>query len=182
MLAAASLPAQNLKFKIKQLPKDTSVGRVVLSSLTDSTMTYSDLLKIDNDSLYFKGSGVLTSAMDVGGIVDLTSQVTGTLPVANGGTGSDEQNFVDLTNAQTIAGAKKFTSNMEIDGKLDLDFGASVFIGSNAGINDNQTNNQNIGIGLNSLNAVLNGFQNVAIGVNSLQNTTNGSNNMAIGF
>ena len=67
MLAAASLPAQNLKFKVKQLPKDTSVGRVVLSSLTDSTMTYSDLLKIDNDSLYFNGSGVLTSAMDVGG-------------------------------------------------------------------------------------------------------------------
>jgi hypothetical protein len=67
ILATASLPAQNLKFKIKQLPKDTSVGRVVLSSLTDSTMTYSDLLKIDNDSLYFKGSGVLTSAMNVGG-------------------------------------------------------------------------------------------------------------------
>jgi hypothetical protein len=36
--------------------------------------------------------------------------LTGVLPVANGGTGSSTQNFVDLTNSQTVAGTKTFTS------------------------------------------------------------------------
>ena len=36
---------------------------------------------------------------------------SGTLPIVNGGTGSATQNFVDLTNTQTVGGAKTFTSN-----------------------------------------------------------------------
>jgi hypothetical protein len=35
---------------------------------------------------------------------------TGILPLANGGTGSATQNFVDLTNAQAVGGAKTFSS------------------------------------------------------------------------
>lgn len=38
--------------------------------------------------------------------------LTGVLPLANGGTGSASQNFVDLTTAQSIAGNKTFTGNM----------------------------------------------------------------------
>jgi hypothetical protein len=37
---------------------------------------------------------------------------SGTLPVANGGTGSATQNFVDLTNTQTVGGAKTFSSTI----------------------------------------------------------------------
>ena len=44
------------------------------------------------------------------GSIDLTAKVTGVLPVANGGTGSAIKNFVDLTTAQTVAGAKTFSS------------------------------------------------------------------------
>lgn len=36
--------------------------------------------------------------------------VLGVVPVANGGTGSNTQNFVDLTTSQSIGGAKTFTS------------------------------------------------------------------------
>ncbi|WP_395769021.1 hypothetical protein [Aquirufa sp.] len=41
-----------------------------------------------------------------------TAITSGTLPVSAGGTGSTTQNFVDLTTAQTIAGAKTFSSTI----------------------------------------------------------------------
>jgi hypothetical protein len=39
-----------------------------------------------------------------------TNMQIGTIPISQGGTGSTTQNFVDLTNAQTVGGAKNFTS------------------------------------------------------------------------
>ena len=44
------------------------------------------------------------------GNIDLASEVTGTLPVGNGGTGSATRNFVDLTSSETVAGTKTFSS------------------------------------------------------------------------
>ena len=48
--------------------------------------------------------------------VGLTTDVTGVLPITNGGTGSATQNFVDLTTAQTITGTKTFSSIPRIQG------------------------------------------------------------------
>ena len=44
-------------------------------------------------------------------LVSLTADVTGILPIANGGTGSATQGWVDLTSAQTAAGVKTWSSN-----------------------------------------------------------------------
>jgi hypothetical protein len=64
------------------------------------------------------GAGKVTNAM-LAGSIDLTSKVTGILPVANGGTGSSTQNFVDLSNTQTVAGAKTFSgATTTISGNL----------------------------------------------------------------
>jgi hypothetical protein len=43
------------------------------------------------------------------GPVALTTDVSGILPLANGGTGSSTQNFVDLTTSQTVGGAKTYS-------------------------------------------------------------------------
>lgn len=45
-----------------------------------------------------------------GDISGSAASVTGIVPVANGGTGSASQNFVDLTAAQTVGGTKTFSS------------------------------------------------------------------------
>jgi hypothetical protein len=55
--------------------------------------------------------GRLTAAAN-GSPVNLATEVTGTLPIANGGTGSATKNFVDVTTDQTIGGIKTFTSTI----------------------------------------------------------------------
>jgi hypothetical protein len=70
-------------------------------------------------------SGTVTSSgnLTLGGSlsnVSLSSQVTGTLPIANGGTGSTTQNFVDLSNTQTIGGTKTFSSSVLPTGSINL--------------------------------------------------------------
>jgi hypothetical protein len=47
-------------------------------------------------------------------ITNLSTEVTNVLPLANGGTGSSTKNFVDLSSAQTVAGAKSFTGNVVV--------------------------------------------------------------------
>jgi hypothetical protein len=67
------------------------------------------------------------------GAVTLTTDVTGILPLVNGGTGSSTQNFVDLTTAQTIAGNKTlsgatiFNGNVTISGTNVLSAGGTNF-------------------------------------------------------
>ncbi len=73
-------------------------------------------------------------------------------------------------------GAKEI--NDLTDGKTG---GSSVFLGSEAGENDDGTNNRNVGIGWAALNINTSGFNNTAIGFRSLQKNTSGSRNIAIG-
>jgi len=78
-----------------------------------------------DDSLYILTSGGVET--EVGGTTDLTTDVTGILPLANGGTGSATRNFVDLTSSETVAGVKTFSSDilMSGTGQLDLPVGTT---------------------------------------------------------
>ena len=69
------------------------------------------------------------------------------------------------------------------DAKSDNDGsqnGSSVFVGLNAGINDDETDNQNTGIGYAALQSNINGTYNFAGGHQALYNNT-GSYNTAVG-
>ena len=66
----------------------------------------------------------------------LTSSVTGTLPVVNGGTGSATQNFVDLTNIQTIAGAKTFSSNVTASSFVKSGGSATEFLKADGSVDN----------------------------------------------
>lgn len=88
-----------------------------------------------------------------------------------------------------------------LDGKSDndgTDNGSSIFLGINAGANDDESNNHNVGIGPNALRqnstgsnntAIGNeamifnstGFQNTAIGQKAMNFNTSGINNTAVG-
>lgn len=79
-------------------------------------------------------------------------------------------------------GAKQI--NDLTDGKSDNDGsnnGSSIFLGVNSGQNDDQTNNNNVGIGLNSMLNNTSGHYNVALGFQSSFFNSTGLFNTAIG-
>ena len=71
---------------------------------------------------------------------------------------------------------------LSVVGKIALNSGAGndIFIGDNAGLSDDATNNANLAIGINASQNNVSGSQNVAIGNNSLQFNVAG-NNTAVG-
>jgi hypothetical protein len=95
-----------------------------------STITTGDLLQGTASNTLGKLAAVATgNALISGGVgtasswgkIGLTTHVSGTLPIANGGTGSATQNFVDLTTNQTIGGDKTFSNNVILSGTASLD-------------------------------------------------------------
>ncbi len=67
------------------------------------------------------------------------------------------------------------------DAKSDTG-GSSLFIGVDAGINDDGSNNNNLGIGKSALSLNTTGNTNTAIGGLALRKNTTGNNNTAIGY
>jgi hypothetical protein len=108
----------------------------------------------------------------------MTSMVFGSL--YNSGYNSN-QLMIIRGNGNVGIGTDTPAYKLSVVGKIALnDGGNSLFIGNNAGLSDDATNNSNIGIGTNSLQNNISGSQNVAIGHNTLVNNTN-VNNTAVG-
>lgn len=95
---------------------------------------------------------------------------------AGNATWVDPSSFTDGTGAEKIDDL--------IDGKSDSDGtedGSSLFLGVNAGVADDSTNNGNVGIGFYSLEDNTTGALNTAVGYQSLSNNVDGEYNTALG-
>jgi hypothetical protein len=117
-------------------------------TLTNKTITAPIISTITN-------TGTLTLPTTTGTIA-LTSDIT-----------SATGNFVDLTNNQTIAGVKTFSSDVVVNG-ITIGLGKSSIA-------------TNTAAGKQALNANTTGFYNTAFGVSSLFTNTSGARNTAIG-
>ncbi len=87
------------------------------------------------------------------------------------------------TSWTSVEGVQKI--NNLSDGKSDNDGtnnGSSIFLGIDAGLNDDGTNNRNIGLGLNTLYNNVTGNRNIAIGFQTLYNNLLGEHNVANGY
>ena len=80
-------------------------------TITAGAVTYPNTVGTANQVLTTDGSGAASWVTPS----TTATAYSGTLPVANGGTGSATQNFVDLTTDQTVVGAKTFSDNLTVN-------------------------------------------------------------------
>ncbi|SHG39910.1 hypothetical protein SAMN05444396_1111, partial [Flavobacterium segetis] len=146
------------------------------------------------------GASKVTNTM-LAGSIDLTSKVTGILPIVNGGTGSATKNFVDITTTQTIAGAKTFNSDISVNG-INIGRGnggnfENVAIGTNLGLGTGSRNTglgaraltsysgttfgNNTGVGYANMTGLTTGYGNTSVGAETMSNIAGNNNNTAIG-
>jgi len=118
------------------------------------------------------------------GAINLASGVTGTLPIANGGTGSSTKNFVDLSTNQTIGGVKIFSADLNLNGAT-IGRGNSNLDHNNvhgyAALGATTTGNYNNAFGFQALTANTSGQENSALGEYVLPKNTTGNFNTAMG-
>jgi len=115
-LALAQYPSNgNQKITLgEQTTADGLIWRGVLADtgIINPSSDTSAYIILDTANHRFYNYNRVTNVWNMAGVGSITSGLTGVLPVANGGTGSATQNFVDLTNTQTVGGAKTFTSDI----------------------------------------------------------------------
>ncbi len=164
-------------------------GSVLIGYAAGQTENNSERLYIENSAS--------TSPLIYGEFDNDLIRINGTFQIGNPSTTGFQLPLSDGTVSQVLqtdgAGntswidpstATIHTINDLVDGRSDNDGtnnGSSIFLGIDAGLNDDGTNNYNIGIGLESLTSNTSGYQNAAYGVNTLSNNSTGYANTGLG-
>lgn len=110
-------------------------GTAKATGITNQTATSTAILTANAEQASSGTPGVIQLTGDLGVSATnpqvVSTHLTAPLPLAQGGTGSSTQNFVDLTTAQTIAGVKTLSNNLIANANGG---GQVVFGTSNVGI------------------------------------------------
>jgi hypothetical protein len=136
----------------------------------NSTDTNTDTNTFLNSLSFNTGNGVLTATLNNGNTV--TEDLDGRYLTSESDT---LQSVTDRGNTTT--------NNIGISGKISLnDGGNSVFVGEGAGLNDDASDNRNVGVGYDALQNNTTGGVNTAIGYEALRDNTAGQYNTATGY
>ncbi len=112
---------QTLSLSGSTLTISGTSSSVVLPVASDATTTTNGSVRLAGDlggtgttaaAPIITDNAITTSKIASGAVTD--AKFSGTLSVAKGGTGSATQNFVDLTTAQTVAGAKTLSGDFTV--------------------------------------------------------------------
>lgn len=94
-------------------------GTVAVANGGSGATTLTGVLKGNGTSAFTAATAGTDYVIPSGNITGTSANVTGTVAISNGGTGSTTQNFVDLSTTQaTIGGAKTFTAAGTFSGGL----------------------------------------------------------------
>jgi hypothetical protein len=85
---------------------DTDLSTITTAGKVSNTATTATSANTANAIVARDASGNFTAGTITGTLSGTATNVSGIVAIANGGTGSSTQNFVDLSTTQTIAGAK----------------------------------------------------------------------------
>ncbi|MDA9268286.1 hypothetical protein N9P60_00810 [bacterium] len=150
---------------------DNTVGDISAADIRNPLIDLTDSLLFNSGSQTFDGTLTATAFVgDGSAITGVTGEWDGTL---NGN--------AEITGSLIISDSLNVT-NFITASKISLnDGGDSVFIGQNAGTNDDGTGNRSVGIGVQALEANTTGTSNTAIGYQSLEANTTGGQNASVG-
>jgi uncharacterized protein (TIGR02145 family) len=125
------------------------------------------------------------TANNFNGNATSATNVTGIVAIANGGTGSNTQNFTDLSTNQTIAGSKTFSADLNVSGLTIGGTSNTTILGANAsggpfsttiGNNASSPSSYSVAIGRNS-----NAMSSYSLAIGGLAAKASQSYSLAIG-
>jgi hypothetical protein len=154
-----------------------TAGMVGLGSVNNTADTAKPVSTAQQTALDLKAN--LASPTFTGTVGGITKAMVGLGSVDNT---ADTAKPVS-TAQQTALDLKGDLASPTFTGKISLnDGGNSVFVGDEAGLNDDASNNRNVGVGRQALHSNTTGANNSAVGYAALLNNTTGNINTANGY
>lgn len=174
--STAANPDNSAMLDITSTTKGMLIPRMTTAERTAITTPATGLLVYDNTlSLFYFYTGSAWAPIATSGSDWSINGNSGTTSGTNF-IGTTNNTSLDIRTNNIIHTRIRITGQIEV-----LNTGNSVYLGENAGINDDLSNRRSTGVGYNALASVVSATGNTAVGYQALKLTTAG-NNTGIGY